>query len=255
MAIAKQQTKASDAALARKHRIAMRNRHRSVSNTSLSSTEDEKSIEARNSKRPRVALESEPIVVSSSEAATKPSPKSILESIRRKKPHITGIKKQSRYDPGVSMTKEELKAWRKEARRVRNRESAAASRKKNRDVIDLLENKVQAVQTKYETALQYIVALEDKLRRSGSSSSSFYPSTVLRQDLEEFRKVSPEGVESIRQTVSPPESPTTTEWPVQVHIDLDQSALYQPYHPNHPQTLNSQKHIIENTIIRPIACV
>lgn len=249
MAIAKQQTKASDAALARKHRIAMRNRHRSVSNTSLSSTEDETSIEARNSKRPRVALASEPMVVSSSEAATKPSPESILESIRRKKPHITGIKKQSRYDPGVAMTKEELKAWRKEARRVRNRESAAASRKKNREAIDLLENKVQQVQTKYETALQYIVALEDKLRRSGSSSSSFYPSTVLRQDLEEFRKVSPEGV----QTVSPPESPTTTEWPVQVHIDLDQSALYQPYHPNHPQTLNSQKHIIENTIIRPIA--
>ena len=27
------------------------------------------------------------------------------------KPHLTGIKKQSRYDPGVPMNREELKAW------------------------------------------------------------------------------------------------------------------------------------------------
>merc|ERR1711933_570943 len=107
----------------------------------------------------------EPMVVTSSQKISKKSssstPEEILESMRKKKPHITGIKMQSRYDPGVSMTKEELRAWRKEARRVRNRESAAASRKKNREAIDQLETKVKEVQTKYDAALSYIIALEE----------------------------------------------------------------------------------------------
>jgi hypothetical protein len=212
--------------------------------------------------------------VSSSYAATESSPVDIMESIKKKKPHITGIKKQSRYDPGVTMTKDELKAWRKEARRVRNRESAAASRKKNREAIDKYEAEVKVVQTKYDAALQYILDLEAKLRRSGSSSSSsFYPSDVLRQDLEEIKEAPPQGFEETRQTISPPQSPTPSElpqeveeiqtqprlqWPVQVQNDLDKNTPYHPfavYHPNHPSTLNSQKHIIDNTIIRPIACV
>jgi hypothetical protein len=277
MAIAEQDTASSDAALARKHRIAMRNRQRSTSTVSTSSSEGETTetpTEGRNcnNKRPRVALESEPMIVSSSDATTKSSPEDIMESIKKKKPHITGIKKQSRYDPGVSMTKAELKAWRKEARRVRNRESAAASRKKNRESIDMFEAEVKVVQTKYDAALQYILDLEDKLKRSRSSSSSFYPSDVLRQDLEGIKKVSPQGFEATRQTISPPQSPTPSElpqevvtptqarrqWPVQVRNDLDNNTPYHPfavYHPNHPSTLNSQKHIIDNTIIRPIACV
>lgn len=265
MAIAKQQTTTSDAAMARKHRIAMRSKHRSTYSStviSVSSSEDESPDVSRNNKRPRVALEPEPLFVSSSDSVTTISKDDIMESIRKKKPHITGIKKQSRYDPGVSMSKEELKAWRKEARRVRNRESAAASRQKNRQAIDTLEAEVKEVQTKYDAALLYILDLEDKLRRSGSSSSSFYPSTVFRQDLEETRKVSSEGVEATSQTISPPQSPTPTEvqisWPIQVQNDLDKNTPYHPfsgYHPNHPTTLNSQKHIIDNTIIRPIACV
>jgi hypothetical protein len=258
---AKAQTAIIDAALARKHRIAMRNRHRSTSTVSTSSSEDETANETRNNKRPRAALESEPMVVSSFDTSVKASPGDVLESIRKKKPHITGIKKQSRYDPGVQMDKVELKAWRKEARRVRNRESAAASRKKNRESIDQLEGEVKEVQSKYDAALQYIIDLEAKLRTSGSSSSSFYPSTVLRQDLEEMSKASPISV----KTVSPPHSPIPTEvpheeipWPAQVENDLDKNTLYHPfaeYHPSHPSTLNSQKHIIDNTIIRPIACV
>jgi len=272
MAIAEQHSTTSDAALARKHRIAMRNRQRSTSNVSQSSSENETSNnEARSNKRPRVSLEdeAEPLTVSSSDSAIKS--KDIAESIiRKKKPHITGIKKQSRYDPGVVMTKVELKAWRKEARRVRNRESAAASRMKNREAINKFEVEVKEVQKKYDAALQYILDLEDKLRRSGSSSSAFYPSEVLRQDLDEIG------------TVSPPQSPTPTRpltlgickedefslegkqdqvrrpWPVQFQNDLDKNTLYHTFsrhHPNHLHILNPQKHIIDNTIIRPIACV
>lgn len=251
MAIAKPQIRTSDAALARKHRIAMRNRQRSTSTISTSSSQDETADEERNTKRPRVALEVPPVVVPSSDAATKSSREVILESIRKKKPHITGIKKQSRYDPGVAMTKEELKAWRKEARRVRNRESAAASRQKNREAIDKLETEVKAVQTKYDAALQYILDLEEKLRRSGSSSLSFYPTNVLRRDIEDVRKVSP--------TVSPTPSDNEARrpWPIEGQNDLKDTP-YQPftgYHQHQPSTLNSQKHIIDNTIIRPIACV
>eukprot|EP00536_Pseudo-nitzschia_multiseries_P005584 jgi/Psemu1/113350/gw1.107.56.1 len=62
------------------------------------------------------------------------------------------------------MTKDELKAWRKEARRVRNRESAAASRKKNRESIEMLEVKVQGIQSKYDAALRYIMNLEQQVR-------------------------------------------------------------------------------------------
>jgi hypothetical protein len=76
------------------------------------------------------------------------------------KPSIRGIKKHARYDPGVSMTKEELVTWRKEARRVRNRESAAASRKRTRDRIEELEGEVSKIKSKYSAALERIMELE-----------------------------------------------------------------------------------------------
>jgi len=274
----------------------MRNRQRSSSSTSSSSSEDEEETSnGRTNKRPRVALEAEegeeePMVVSSSTAAAATDSdtvdEGIIKSIAKKKPHITGIKKESRYDPGVSMTKEELKAWRKEARRVRNRESAAASRKKNRESIDTLETEVKGIQTKYDAALQYILDLEEKLRRtagSSSSSSSFYPSTALRQDLEGIRKASPEAEEVTTHTVSPPHSPTPIDSiplgigpedqtpqeeeqqhqqqrrqrPAQVLNDPDENTPYHPFsrHYHNHSTLNSQKHIIDTMIIRPIACV
>jgi len=62
-----------------------------------------------------------------------------------------------RYDPEVPMTKEEAAAWRREARRVRNRQSAAASRQKTRDRIDELEAEVQGWQKK-------MAALQAKVR-------------------------------------------------------------------------------------------
>ena len=58
-------------------------------------------------------------------------------------------KTQIRYDPDVPMTKEQLAAWRREARRVRNRESAAASRQRIRDRISELETEVDLWKTKF----------------------------------------------------------------------------------------------------------
>lgn len=286
MATVDQGTITSEAAMARKRRIAMRNKQRTVS--LVSTSEDDASVEARN-KRHRVVLDSEvePVAVSSAsvaDASTKPTPKDILDSMKKKKPHITGIKKQSRYDPGVEMTKDELKAWRKEARRVRNRESAAASRKKNRESIEMLEVKVQGIQSKYDAALRYIMNLEQQVRRSGGSpSTSHCISAALRQDLLGARQSSSEN-EMQRQTVSPPQSPTPCtpiplgigpqdhtmlqdritnrqqegrQWQLEFRNDSDKNFMNHPsrHDRSYPDILNSQKHIIDNTIIRPIACV
>lgn len=85
-----------------------------------------------------------------------------LASTTRKIPlaSIKGIKKQARYEPVVPMSKEELSEWRKEARRVRNRESAAASRRKTRERIEELEGQVSALEAKYASALARIAELE-----------------------------------------------------------------------------------------------
>ncbi len=75
-------------------------------------------------------------------------------------PSLAGFKKQARYEPGVPMSRDQLTAWRKEARRVRNRESAAASRKRTRERIEELESEVSVWQSKYAVALKRIEELE-----------------------------------------------------------------------------------------------
>jgi len=94
------------------------------------------------------------------------------------KPHPTGIKLQARYDPGVPMTRDELTSWRKEARRVRNRESAAESRKRTRDRIEELESEVSALNTKYQAALARIMELES---RGDSSTPLFVPRNISQE--------------------------------------------------------------------------
>ena len=69
-------------------------------------------------------------------------------------------KAQIRYDPDVPMSKEQLAAWRREARRVRNRESAAASRARIRSRITELEDEVGEWKTKYAQAMSRLQNLE-----------------------------------------------------------------------------------------------
>ena len=69
-------------------------------------------------------------------------------------------KTQIRYDPDVPMSKEQLAAWRREARRVRNRESAAASRQRIRNRISELEDEVGEWKNKYAQAMQRLEALQ-----------------------------------------------------------------------------------------------
>jgi len=60
---------------------------------------------------------------------------------------------QMKYDPSVPMSKEETSAWRREQRRKRNRESAAACRKRQRDRISELEGVVNEWKAKFNNAL------------------------------------------------------------------------------------------------------
>jgi len=62
-------------------------------------------------------------------------------------------KTQITYNPDITMTKEQLTAWRREMRRVRNRESAAASRRKVRDRIDELEDEVEIWKIRYQEVM------------------------------------------------------------------------------------------------------
>ncbi len=63
------------------------------------------------------------------------------------------------------MSKEELTAWRREMRRVRNRESAAASRRKVRDRIEELEDEVKTWKERYAEVMVKLSEAESKKKK------------------------------------------------------------------------------------------
>jgi hypothetical protein len=83
------------------------------------------------------------------------------------------------------MDKEQLAVWRREARRVRNRESAAASRQRIRSRITELEDEVSGWKDKYETALARLHELEQQ-QLTGSEASK--PQQQLKQPVEDGTK-------------------------------------------------------------------
>ena len=216
------ESKSPAAAAARKRRIELRNHQRSASTFNMEGGDSVSEHSERN-KKPRLLEENDIDPVTS-----------------EPRPSITGIKLQHRYDPGVKMNREELKAWRKEARRVRNRESAAASRERNRERITELEGEVDVLHSKYAAALQRIIQLE-----AAASNDSFTPA-ILRQDLQEvastgtLRPSSPYLAEP--NPVSPPMSPSHAVNAISP-LDLCAGEFNQKYH-----------HIIEQ-ISRPAVSI
>ena len=67
---------------------------------------------------------------------------------------------QLKYDPSVPMTKEQTSKWRADQRRKRNRESAAACRKRQRDRISELEVEVSEWKVKFNNALLQLQNVE-----------------------------------------------------------------------------------------------
>jgi hypothetical protein len=76
-------------------------------------------------------------------------------------------KTQVQYNPDVPMTKEQLTSWRREMRRVRNRESAAASRRKVRDRIEELEEEVGVWKLRYEEAMRRLGEAQERKGEGG----------------------------------------------------------------------------------------
>lgn len=99
----------------------------------------------------------------------KPPKKRKLEESKDDESDDNKKKTQIRYDPEVPMDKEQLAAWRREARRVRNRESAAASRQRIRNRINELEDEVGQWKSKYSRAMQRLEALEQSIKTGGSA--------------------------------------------------------------------------------------
>jgi bZIP transcription factor len=95
--------------------------------------------------------------------------------------HANNKRAQIRYDPAIPMDKEQLAAWRREARRVRNRESAAASRQRIRGRIAELEDEVHDWKSKYITALSQLQSLEQERGLVVTTSTAATATTTMGQ--------------------------------------------------------------------------
>lgn len=134
-----------------------------------------------------------------------------MAKTNKAKDHKSG-RKQMRYDPEVPMTKEEASAWRREARRVRNRESAAASRRKIRDRIEELEEEVEVWKAKYEAIM---LQLQEQ-NESSTSDCQLSPVSPLHNSSQNSMGV-PCPVTS-SSSVCPPSVPENGEGKGQQHL-------------------------------------
>ncbi len=105
-------------------------------------------------------------------AATSSKKSSKMTCTSKAKVIKSTTKYQNRYEPELPMTKEEEVAWRKEARRQRNRESAANSRDKIRNRIQELENEVVDWKAKYAALMDRLALLEKEIPNSSTISTS-----------------------------------------------------------------------------------
>jgi hypothetical protein len=81
-------------------------------------------------------------------------------------------KKKNKYNPDQAMTKGETKAWRKQARRVRNRQSAAASRQRVRQRIENLEKEVDCWKRRCQEVWKRLQVLEDETTKDETFQSN-----------------------------------------------------------------------------------
>ncbi|KAL7517770.1 hypothetical protein ACHAWX_002668 [Stephanocyclus meneghinianus] len=110
-----------------------------------------------------------PPATTPADSAVAPNPPSTKASNKKSTISESNKKTQVQYNPDVPMTKEQLTAWRREMRRVRNRESAAASRRKVRDRIEELEEEVDVWKKRYEEAMERLSRAEARKKEEGKS--------------------------------------------------------------------------------------
>lgn len=113
-------------------------------------------------------------------------------------------KGQLKYDPDVPMTKDEASAWRREQRRKRNRESAAASRQRQQCRVAELEQELSVLKTQYEALLQKI---QESVQSSKSTKDSPHISVSSLSPCDASNEVfstASEDTSSSRRPVTPP---------------------------------------------------
>ena len=96
-----------------------------------------------------------------------------------KKSPLAGLP-QNQYTPPEQMTSEQLRQWRKEQRRERNRQSAAASRLQTKQRITQLEAEVRMYQSQYEEMKVQMEGMERQIQmllNVTTTSSSIPPSS------------------------------------------------------------------------------
>lgn len=118
---------------------------------------------------------------------------------------VTKSKYQNHYEPSVPMTKEEEAKWRLEARKKRNRDSAAASRRKTQSRISELENEVKVWKSKHDLLYQKLNDMEKIL---SSVRSPFRPQALKQEDVHnQFIPISFQKANGSHSLVSPSDSP------------------------------------------------
>ena len=128
----------------------------------------------KTSKRQKSEDDAAPVEVSSTKDRLSSTTSRRKKTITTYKAKVikSDTKYQNRYEPEEPMSKEDEAVWRKEARRLRNRESAANSRNKVRNRIEELETEVEDWKTKYASLMKRIGMLEKGLPPSCPLSST-----------------------------------------------------------------------------------
>jgi len=114
-------------------------------------------------------------------------------------------KYQNQYKPAIPMTKDQEAEWRLEARRKRNRNSAAVSRKKVRSRITELEQEVQEWKSKYDSLYQKVHDMGKILRCAMPSVEPLSP-----EDTNHAYQITPTSFDNNEEDiilVSPGDSP------------------------------------------------
>ena len=143
-------------------------------------------------------------------------------------------KYQNRYEPDVPMTKDELADWRREARKKRNRESAAASRNKVRNRITELEGEVHAWESKYDALMKRIQHLEENQQQASSSNFTLHPQSLNQALVSPHR--SPQSLRTLNQESTLPLFPLLNN----PHEVMNGSSTLQ-------DSNNQEHHVIEMT--------
>jgi hypothetical protein len=158
---------------------------------------------------------------------------------------IRGIKKQTRYEPEIPMSKAELSLWRKEARRVRNRESAAASRQKIRGRIEELEEQLATLDSKYQAALKRIEELES-IERNTATETTTTPQSNPPKESSTKNSAVPNSVSPLLSASQPCVTPSDPDFLIMTELAAhDTTKQWSPTHQQAAQEL-AQSIIIDN---------